>query len=171
MKQVHERKNVLVGGSWSIGKDLWIIQNKQSTSQPSFLKTDGIDSQVSLNYKLWWLMRTLIYIGLFLLIMLVVWWVTKPWREKHNVQITNSQIFLRLLHLLPRYISPYILIRLILRLIKKLKGLWMRNLVFNSYYIFIHIVLLLLGSFRNLISIMQIGRGKSDGIMKNKIGT
>jgi len=68
-------------------------------------------------------MRTLIYIGLFLLIMLVVWWVTKPWREKHNVQIAYSQIFLRLLHLLPRYISPYILIRLILRLIKKLKGL------------------------------------------------
>ena len=51
LKQVHERKNVLVGVSWSIGKNLWIIQNKQSTSQPSFLKTDGIDSQVSLNYK------------------------------------------------------------------------------------------------------------------------
>ena len=51
LEQVHERKNVLVGGSWSIGKDLWIIQNKQSTSQPSFLKTDGIDSQVSLNYN------------------------------------------------------------------------------------------------------------------------
>ena len=51
LKKVYDRKNVLVGGSWSIGKDLWIIQNKQSTSQPSFLKTDGIDSQVSLNYK------------------------------------------------------------------------------------------------------------------------
>ena len=51
LKQVHERKNVLVGGSWSIGKDLWIIRNKQSTSQPSFLKTDGIDSQVSFNHK------------------------------------------------------------------------------------------------------------------------
>ena len=51
LKQVHERKNVLVDGSWSIGKDLWIFQNKQYTSQPSFLKTDGIDSQVSLNYK------------------------------------------------------------------------------------------------------------------------
>ena len=47
LKQLHERKIVLVGGSWRIGKDLWIIQNKQSTSQPSFLKTDGIDSQVS----------------------------------------------------------------------------------------------------------------------------
>ena len=51
LKQVHERKNVLVGGSWSIGKDLWIIQNKQSTSQPSFLKTDGLDSRVSFNLK------------------------------------------------------------------------------------------------------------------------
>ena len=40
LKQVHERKNVLVGGSWWIGKDLWFIQNKQSTSQPSFLKTE-----------------------------------------------------------------------------------------------------------------------------------
>ena len=28
LKQVHERKNVLVSGSWGIGKDLWIIQNK-----------------------------------------------------------------------------------------------------------------------------------------------
>ena len=40
LKQVYERKNVLVGGSWRIGKDLWIFQNKQSTSQPSFLKTE-----------------------------------------------------------------------------------------------------------------------------------
>ena len=51
LKQVYEQKYVLVGGSWRIGKDLWIIQNKQSTSQPSFLKTDGIDSQVSFNHK------------------------------------------------------------------------------------------------------------------------
>ena len=51
LKQVHERKNVLVGGSWSIGKDLWIIQKKQSTLQPLFLETDGINSQVPLNYK------------------------------------------------------------------------------------------------------------------------
>jgi len=36
LKQVHERKNVLVSGSWSIGKDLWIIQNKQSALQISF---------------------------------------------------------------------------------------------------------------------------------------
>ena len=51
LKKVYDRKNVLVGGSWSIGKDLWIIQNKQSTSQPSFLKTDGIDSRVSFNHN------------------------------------------------------------------------------------------------------------------------
>ena len=51
LKQLHERKNALVGGSWRIGKDLWIFQNKQSISQPSFLKTDGIDSQDSFNHK------------------------------------------------------------------------------------------------------------------------
>ena len=51
LKQVHERKNVLVGGSWSIGKDLWIILNKQSTSLPSILETDAIDSKVSFNQK------------------------------------------------------------------------------------------------------------------------
>ena len=47
----------------------------------------------------------------------------KTVEKKNKVQIAYSQIFLRLLHLLPRYISPYILIRLILKLIKKLKGL------------------------------------------------
>ena len=47
----------------------------------------------------------------------------KTVEKKNKVQIAYSQIFLRLLHLLSRYISPYILIRLILKLIKKLKGL------------------------------------------------
>ena len=28
LKKVCDRKNVLVGGSWSIGKDLWIIQDE-----------------------------------------------------------------------------------------------------------------------------------------------
>ena len=51
LKQVHGRKNVLVGFNWRIGKDLLIIQNKQSTSQPSFLKTDGIDSHISFNHS------------------------------------------------------------------------------------------------------------------------
>ena len=43
--------------------------------------------------------------------------------KKNIVQIAYNQIFLRLLHLLPRNISTYILICLILKLIKKLKGL------------------------------------------------
>ena len=47
----------------------------------------------------------------------------KTVEKKNKVQIAYSQIFSRLLHLPPRYISPYILIRLILKLIKKLKGL------------------------------------------------
>ena len=51
LKKVHERKKILVSGSWRIGKDLWIIKNKQTTSQPSFLKTDRIYSQVSFNHK------------------------------------------------------------------------------------------------------------------------
>ena len=51
LKQVHGRKNVIVGCNWRIGKDLWIIHNKQSTSQPSFLKTDGIDSHISFNHS------------------------------------------------------------------------------------------------------------------------
>ena len=32
LKQVHERKNVLVDGSCSIGKDLWIIQEENNLS-------------------------------------------------------------------------------------------------------------------------------------------
>ena len=47
----------------------------------------------------------------------------KTVEKKNKVQTAYSQIFLRLLHLLPRYISPYILLRLILKLLKKLKGL------------------------------------------------
>ena len=50
LKQVHERKYVLVSGCWRIGKDLCIII-KQSTSQPLFLKTDRIDSQFYFNQK------------------------------------------------------------------------------------------------------------------------
>ena len=129
MKKVYDRKNVLVGGSWSLGKDLWIIQEENNLflNHHFWVLIELILKFLS-TIKWWWLMKTLIYIGLFLLIMLLVWWVTKPWRKKNKVQIAYSQIFLRLLHLLPRYISPYILIRLILKLIKKLKGLWMINL-------------------------------------------
>ena len=28
LKKVHDRKNVLEVGSWSLGKDLWIIQEE-----------------------------------------------------------------------------------------------------------------------------------------------
>jgi len=30
LKKVYERKNVHVGGSWSLGKDLWIIQEENN---------------------------------------------------------------------------------------------------------------------------------------------
>ena len=30
LKKVYDRKNVLVGGSWSIAKDLWIIQEENN---------------------------------------------------------------------------------------------------------------------------------------------
>jgi len=30
LKKVHDRKNVLVVGSWSLGKDLWIIQGENN---------------------------------------------------------------------------------------------------------------------------------------------
>ena len=30
LKKVYDRKNVLVGGSWSLGKDLWIIQEENN---------------------------------------------------------------------------------------------------------------------------------------------
>ena len=129
LKKVYDRKNVLVCGSWSLGKDLWIIQEENDLflNHHFWVLIELILKFLS-TIKWWWLMKTLIYIGLFLFIMLLVWWVTKPWRKKNKVQIAYSQIFLRLLRLLPRYISPYILIRLILKLIKKLKGLWMINL-------------------------------------------
>ena len=42
----------------------------------------------------------------------------KTVEKKNKVQIACNQIFLRLLLLLPRYIPPYILMRLILKLIK-----------------------------------------------------
>ena len=30
LKKVYDRKNVLVGGSWSLGKDLWIVQEENN---------------------------------------------------------------------------------------------------------------------------------------------
>ena len=40
LKNVYDRKNVLVDGSWSLGKVLCIIQEEKTTSQPSFSSTD-----------------------------------------------------------------------------------------------------------------------------------
>jgi len=63
--------------------------------------------------------KILLYICFFLLI---VWFVTKPWRDKNNVKIEFRQIFLRLFQVLPRFISPYIIFRLIMKLLRRL--LW-----------------------------------------------
>ena len=30
LKKVYDQKNVLVGGSWNLGKDLWIFQEKNN---------------------------------------------------------------------------------------------------------------------------------------------
>jgi len=39
LKKVYDQKNVLVGGSWNLGRDLWIFQEKkQSSFQTSFLR-------------------------------------------------------------------------------------------------------------------------------------
>ena len=57
-----------------------------------------------------------------LFFLLIVWFVTKPWRDKNNVKIEFRQIFLRLFQVLPRFISPYIIFRLIMKLLRRL--LW-----------------------------------------------
>ena len=62
-------------------------------------------------------MKILLYI---FFILLIVWFVTKPWRVKNNVKIEFGQIFLRLSQVLPRFISPYIIFRLILKLLRRL---------------------------------------------------
>ena len=63
------------------------------------------------------IVKILLYICFFLLI---VWFVTKPWRDKNNVKIEFRQIFLRLFQVLPRFISPYIIFRLIMKLLRRL---------------------------------------------------
>ena len=55
-----------------------------------------------------------------LFFLLIVWFVTKPWRDKNNVKIEFRQIFLRLFQVLPRFISPYIIFRLIMKLLRRL---------------------------------------------------
>ena len=44
LKKVYETKSGLLEGRW-------IVQNKQSISQPSFLKTDVIDGEVSVEFE------------------------------------------------------------------------------------------------------------------------
>jgi len=44
LKKVYEIKKGMMEGRW-------IVQNKQSISQPSFLKTDVIDGEVSVEYE------------------------------------------------------------------------------------------------------------------------
>jgi hypothetical protein len=46
--------------------------------------------------------------------------VTKPWRDKNDVKIEFRQIFLRLFQVLPRFISPYIIFRLLMKLLRRL---------------------------------------------------
>jgi len=62
--------------------------------------------------------RILIFGGLFLI---VVWIVTKPWRDKHNVRIEFRQLFLKLFGFGIRFISPIVMIRWIVKLIRHLK--------------------------------------------------
>jgi len=62
--------------------------------------------------------RILIFGGLFLI---VVWIVTKPWRDKHNVRIEYRQLFLKLFRFGIRFISPIVVIRWIVKLIRHLK--------------------------------------------------
>ena len=44
LKKVYETKKGMMEGRW-------IVQNKQSISQPSFLKTDVIDGEVSVEFE------------------------------------------------------------------------------------------------------------------------
>ena len=62
-------------------------------------------------------MRILIYIALFVLIILLLWWLIKLFRNRRMLPA-----LLNLFRLVSRFISPYILIRMILNLIKKMKG-------------------------------------------------
>ena len=47
--------------------------------------------------------------------LIVVWIVTKSWREKHNVRIEYKQFFLRFFRLIFRFISPIVIIRWLLK--------------------------------------------------------
>mgnify|MGYP000111946036 CR=1 FL=1 len=62
--------------------------------------------------------RILIFGVLFLI---MVWIVTKPWRDKNNVRIEYRQLFLKFFRLIFRFISPIVLIRWFLKMIKYLR--------------------------------------------------
>ena len=62
--------------------------------------------------------KILIFGGLFLI---VVWFITKPWRDKHNIRIEYRQLFLKLFRFGFRFISPIVLIRWIWKLIRHLR--------------------------------------------------
>ena len=62
--------------------------------------------------------KILIFGGLFLI---VVWIVTKPWRDKHNIRIDYRQLFLKFCRFGFRLISPIVLIRWIWKLIRHLR--------------------------------------------------
>ena len=53
--------------------------------------------------------------------LIVVWLVTKPWREKHNVKIEYKQLFLKFFRLIFRFISPIVIIRWLFKMIKYLR--------------------------------------------------
>ncbi len=67
-------------------------------------------------------MRILIYIALFVLFIMLMWFVIRLFRNR-----SFFPALLNLFGLVTRFISPYVLIRMILNLIKKLKGFWKKT--------------------------------------------
>ena len=53
--------------------------------------------------------------------LIAVWIVTKPWMEKHNVRIEYKQLFLKFFRLIFLFISPIVMIRWLLKMIKYLR--------------------------------------------------
>lgn len=53
--------------------------------------------------------------------LVVVWIVTKSWREKHNVRIEYKQLFLRFFRLIFRFNSPIVILRWLFKMIKYLR--------------------------------------------------
>ena len=74
--------------------------------------------------------RIIIIGGLFLI---AIWFVTKPWRDKYNIRIEYQQLFLKFFRLVFRFISPIVLIRWFLKMIKYLR--WKKN-ISKQYVVF-----------------------------------